>query len=164
MRGSIFLSSNDHMHAPSIQPLEPHSCPYPRRGWWYTSMVSGGSPVAEYELCLQARAERWGLLFGRTVRDLQKTRRTTQQGPSLLPLETLHLPISDLRIRTQEELVRVCLAICRDLKKFSTEHGLTQDIWVTYSPEALTRGKTKAEMCAGKKKITELKQRMKSLR
>ena len=60
-------------------------------------------------------------------------------------------------------MVRVCSAIRQELKKFSTEHSLTQGILVTYSPVTLSEGKIKAEMCMGKKEIEELKQRMASL-
>ena len=126
-------------------------------------MIPGGPVVAEFELSFQARAERWGHLFGRTVRDLRKALSANPPGGARLPLETLFIPISDLQFQTQEELVRVCLAICQEIKGFSTAHSLTQDIWVVYSPVPLAGGRTETEMSTGKKKIEELKQRMLTL-
>ena len=82
-------------------------------------------------------------------------------GP--LPLEDLTVPISEFRIKSQEELVKTCSTIRQELKRFSIEHSLTQGILVTYSPVTSSEGKIKAEMCMGKKEIGELKQRMASL-
>ena len=80
-----------------------------------------------------------------------------------MPLEDLTVPISEFRIKSQEELVKTCSTIRQELKRFSIEHSLTQGILVTYSPVTSSEGKIKAEMCMGKKEIEELKQRMADL-
>ena len=48
------------------------------------------------------------------------------------------MPISEFRIETQEELERICSVIRLELRRFTTDHRLTQGILVTYTPLIMT--------------------------
>ena len=119
-----------------------------------------GESSTEYELCLQGRADQWSHLFWTTIREMQNTLRSVPLVGAPLPLRSVSVPISEFRIETQEELERICSVIRLELRRFTTDHRLTQGIMVTYTPLIMTGDKIQAKMYVGRKEVEDLKQRM----
>ena len=124
---------------------------------------SGRSSTAEYELCLQARADQWSNLFWSTIRDLHETLSSDFPAGVPSPLKSISVPVSEFRIQTQEELNMICSAIRLELKRFARDQKLAQGLLLTYSPMTMMGNSIRAEMCVGKKAVEELKQRMADL-
>ena len=109
------------------------------------------------------RADQWSHLFWTTIREMQNTLRTVPLVGAPLPLRSVSVPISVFRVETQEELERICSVIRLELRRFTTDHRLTQGIMVTYTPLIMTGDKIQAEMCVGRREVEDLKQRMANL-
>ena len=138
-----------------------HFASVPLSNWWYSMGCEEPSAV-EYALCLEAKADQWSDLFWKTVHDLRGT--LTEGNQEVAPpfLNALTVPVCKFRLRTHEDLVKVCATIRHELQRFCADHALTQGILVTYTPLTSTDNLVRAEMCMGKKEIGELKQRMAS--